>query len=63
MLSFESTSRVVLAVNAEPLSVLSVSVPRGIACSAMALSITAIASSARQRTVISQPTISRVQSL
>jgi hypothetical protein len=49
------------AVKAEPLSVPSVSVPGGIACSQAARSTTAIASTARQRTSRPQPTISRVQ--
>ena len=49
------TRRVARAVNAEPLSVPSVSVPRGTPCS-----ITSIASFARQRR-LTPPTISRVQ--
>jgi hypothetical protein len=48
-------------VNAEPLSVPSVSVAGAMPCSATARSITAIASLARQRRLSSQPTISRVQ--
>jgi hypothetical protein len=53
--------RVALAVNAEPLSVPSVSVPGRMPCSLTARSITAIASLARQRRLTSKPTISLVQ--
>jgi len=57
--SLESPSRVARAVNDEPLSVPSVSVPGPMPCSATAVWITAIASLARQRRLRSQPTISR----
>src|SRR5215217_7311083 len=50
-----------LAVNAEPLSVPSVSVPGGMPRSIAARSISAIASLARQRVSRCQATISRVQ--
>jgi hypothetical protein len=48
-------------VNAEPLSVPSVSVPGAMPCPATASSITVIASLARHLSDRSQPTISRVQ--
>ena len=49
------------AVNAEPLSVPSFSVPGAMCWSATACSITVMASLARQRSDSCQPTISRVQ--
>ena len=55
------TSRVAFAQNADPLSVPRVRVPGLMPCSVTARWMTAIASWARQRTVRSQPTISRVQ--
>ena len=54
-------SLVALAVNAEPLSVPSVSAPGRMPCSRTAVSITAIASTGRQRRLSCQPAISRVQ--